>query len=171
MWDDYFYYEIIDPKTGEVLPEGETGELVITTYYKEGAPLIRYRTHDLTKEVPGKCKCGSPFPRIDAIIGRSDDMVKVRGAIIYPSRVDELLAKVDGVSSEYQIFIDHLNGKDNLTLFFETALEGEARKELEKTVETEFKKDIGLKPIPKAVSLGELERSEKKTKRVFDNRY
>jgi len=171
MWDDYFYYEIIDPKTGEVLPEGETGELVITTYYKEGAPLIRYRTHDLTKEIPGKCKCGSQFPRIDAIIGRSDDMVKVRGAIIYPSRVDELLAKIDGVSSEYQIFIDHLNGKDNLTLFFETSLDGDARKTLEKTVEAEFKKEIGLKPIPKAVSLGELERSEKKTKRVFDNRY
>ncbi|MCL2694530.1 MAG: phenylacetate--CoA ligase family protein, partial [Oscillospiraceae bacterium] len=110
-------------------------------------------------------------PRIDAIIGRSDDMVKVRGAIIYPSRVDELLAKIDGVSSEYQIMIDHTAGRDVLTLFFETALEGEARKALEKTVESEFKKNIGLTPKPKAVTLGELPRSEKKSTRVFDNRY
>ncbi|MCL2019433.1 MAG: phenylacetate--CoA ligase [Oscillospiraceae bacterium] len=171
MWDDYFYYEIIEPKTGKVLPDGEVGELVITTYLKEGAPLIRYRTHDLTRSIKGECPCGLKFPRIDAIIGRSDDMVKVRGAIIYPSRVDELLAKIDGVSSEYQIMIDHLNGKDILTLFFETALTDEPRKELEKTVETEFKKDIGIRTVIKAVALGELERSEKKTKRVFDNRY
>ena len=171
VWDDYFYYEIIDPKTGAVLPEGEVGELVITTYFKEGAPLIRYRTHDLTREVPGKCPCGSPFPRIDAIIGRSDDMIKVRGAMIYPSRVDELLAKIDGVSSEYQIMIDHTAGRDVLTLFFETAADDEAKKALEKTVEAEFKKEIGLKPVPKAVALGELPRSEKKSTRVFDNRY
>jgi len=171
MWDDYFYYEIIDPKTGKLVPEGEVGELVITTYCKEGAPLIRYRTHDLTRAVTGECPCGSKFPRIDAIIGRSDDMVKVRGAIIYPSRVDELLAKIDGVSSEYQIMLDHLDGKDILTLFFETALEGSARKNLEKTVEAEFKKEIGMKPVPKAVAIGELARSEKKTQRVFDNRY
>ena len=171
MWDDYFYYEIIDPKTGKLVPEGEVGELVITTYCKEGAPLIRYRTHDLTRAIKGTCPCGSKYPRIDAIIGRSDDMVKVRGAIIYPSRVDELLAKIDGVSSEYQIMLDHLNGKDILTLFFETALDGEARKNLEKTVEAEFKREIGMKPVPKAVAIGELARSEKKTQRVFDNRY
>lgn len=171
MWSDYFYYEIIDPKTGEVLPEGETGELVITTYLKEGAPLIRYRTRDLTREIPGKCKCGSEFPRIDAIIGRSDDMVKVKGAIIYPSRVDTLLSGIDGVSSEYQIMIDHMNGRDVLTLFFETALEGADRKTLEKTVEKAFKSSIGITPKPKAVGLGELPRSEKKSTRVFDNRY
>ncbi|MCL1822708.1 MAG: phenylacetate--CoA ligase [Oscillospiraceae bacterium] len=171
MWSDFFYYEIIDPKTGEIQPEGEVGELVITTYHKEGAPLIRYRTHDLTREIPGKCACGSAFPRIDAIIGRSDDMVKVRGAMIYPSRVDELLAKIDGVSSEYQIMIDHVSGRDILTLFFETGLKDEALKTLEKTVEAEFKQTIGLTPKAKAVAVGELPRSEKKSTRVFDNRY
>jgi phenylacetate-CoA ligase len=171
MWTDYFYYEIIDPKTGEVLPEGTTGEIVITTLCKEGAPLIRYRTHDLTKAIPGKCECGLEYPRIGTIIGRSDDMVKVRGAIIYPSRVDELLAAVDGVSSEYQIMIDHLNGKDILTLFFETRETGDAAHHLEKTVEHEFKERIGLTPKAKAVGMGELPRSEKKSTRVFDNRY
>ena len=171
MWTDYMYYEIIDPKTGELLPEGEAGELVITTLQKEGAPLIRYRTHDLTRAIPGKCVCGSDYPRIDAIIGRSDDMVKVRGAIIYPSRVDELLAIIDGVSSEYQIMIDHLNGKDILTLFFETELEKKESAALEKTVEREFKARIGLLPVAKAVGMGELPRSEKKSTRVFDNRY
>ena len=98
-------------------------------------------------------------------------MVKVRGAIIYPSSVDELLATIDGVSSEYQIMIDHLNGRDILTLFFETTLEARAAAALEKTVEREFKAKIGLVPVAKAVNLGDLPRSEKKTTRVFDNRY
>jgi phenylacetate-CoA ligase len=172
MWADYLFYEIIDPKTGETVPDGETGELVITTLKKEGAPLIRYRTHDLTRAIPGKCECGLDFPRIDTIIGRSDDMLKVRGAMIYPSRVDELLAAIDGVSSEYQIMIDHLNGRDILTLFFETPLEiGEASAHLEKTVERDFKAVIGIVPKAKAVGMGELPRSEKKSTRVFDNRY
>jgi len=171
MWTDFMYYEVIDPKTGKTLPEGKVGELVITTLQKEGAPLVRYRTHDLTRAIPGKCKCGREYPRIDRIIGRSDDMVKVRGAIIYPSRVDELLATVDGVSSEYQIMIDHLNGKDILTLFFETSEKGDALSNLEKTVEHEFKERIGLMPKAKAVGMGELPRSEKKSTRVFDNRY
>jgi phenylacetate-CoA ligase len=170
MWTDYMYYEIIDPKTGALVPDGTMGEIVITTLQKEGAPLIRYRTHDLTKAVPGKCECGSEFPRIDTILGRSDDMVKVRGAIIYPSRVDELLAKIDGVSSEYQIMIDHLDGRDILTLFFEVP-DMHSAYNLEKIVEDEFKEKIGLTPVAKAVGMGELPRSEKKSTRVFDNRY
>jgi len=176
IWTDFMYCEIIDPKTGKVLPEGEVGEIVITTLQKEGAPLIRYRTHDLTRAIPGKCECGREYPRIGRIVGRSDDMVKVRGSIIYPSRVDELLAAIDGVSSEYQIMIDHLNGKDILTLYFETplmtgALPSEAASNLEKTVEREFKQKIGMTPRAKAVGMGELPRSEKKSTRVFDNRY
>jgi phenylacetate-CoA ligase len=172
VWTDYLYFEIIDPKTGKVLPEGEIGELVITTLCKEGAPLIRYRTHDLTRFIAGKCECGLDYPRIDTLIGRSDDMVKVKGTIIYPSRVEEVLKTIDGVSSEYQIMIDHLNGKDILTLFFETSLEmGSASAVLEKTVEREFKGNIGITANAKAVRMGELPRSEKKSTRVFDNRY
>lgn len=74
----------MDPKTGKVLPDGEIGELVITTLRKEGAPLVRYRTHDLSRIIPGECECGSPFPRIDTLIGRTDDMVKVKGVNILP---------------------------------------------------------------------------------------
>lgn len=172
MWTDYMYYEIIDPETGNPVKEGERGELVITTLQKEGAPLIRYRTHDLTREVPGKCACGQKYPRIAAIEGRSDDMVKVRGTIIFPSRVDELLSGIDGVSSEYQIMIDHMNGKDIVTVFFETShAADEERRDLEKTVEHEFKASVGMTPKAKAVGIGELPRSEKKTPRIFDNRY
>ncbi|MDR1727351.1 MAG: phenylacetate--CoA ligase [Acidobacteriota bacterium] len=172
MWTDYMYYEIIDPATGEPVKEGERGELVITTLQKEGAPLIRYRTHDLTREVLGKCACGQDYPRIAAIDGRSDDMVKVKGTIIFPSRVDELLSGVDGVSSEYQIMIDHVNGKDVVTVFFETARKSDGeRRDLEKTVEREFKVSVGMTPKAKAVGMGELPRSEKKTPRIFDNRY
>ena len=171
MWTDYLYFEIIDPKTGEKVPDGEVGELVITTLKKEGAPLIRYRTHDLTRAVSGECKCGSSYPRIDTIIGRSDDMVKVKGSIVYPAMVDQLLSSIEGVSSEYQIMIDHLNGRDILTIFFETELLDNDRKAIEKTVETAFKLKIGLTPRAKAVGMGELPRSEKKSTRVFDNRY
>jgi len=170
MWTDFMYCEIIDPMTNELLPEGETGELVITTLQKEGAPLIRYRTHDLTKAVLGKCECGLEYPRIGTIIGRSDDMVKVKGTSIYPNSVDELLATIDGISSEYRIIINHMNGKDCLTIFFETALSGNASINLEKTVEIEFKRQIGITPKAKAVDMGELPRSEKKTTRFFDNR-
>jgi phenylacetate-CoA ligase len=172
IWTDYLYYEIINPKTGEQAAPGETGELVITTLEKEGAPLIRYRTRDLTRELPGPCECGLPYPRIDTLIGRSDDMVKVKGSMIYPSRVDELLSGIPGVSSEYQIQIDHLDGRDILHLYFETeAGDAAVRKALEKTVEAAFKEKIGVTPHTIAVGMMELPRSEKKSTRIFDNRY
>jgi phenylacetate-CoA ligase len=175
MWTDYFYYEIIDPKTLAPAVPGEIGELVITTLEKEGAPLIRYRTHDLTRERTDECHCTGPaagFPRIDTLIGRSDDMVKVKGAILYPSRIDEFLATVDGVSSEYQIIIDHTNGRDIVNLLFETPLAGKNElKELVKKVEDGFKASIGVLPAARAVKMGDLPRSEKKTMRIFDNRY
>lgn len=172
MWTDFLFYEIIDPKTGEHVPEGEVGELVITTLQKEGAPLIRYRTHDLTRELTGRCACGSDFPRIDTLIGRSDDMVKVKGAIIYPSRVEEVLAEIDGVSSEYQVMIDHMNGRDILRLFFETGITDKTeRRDLEKHVKAQFKEKVSVLPVTMAVDMGELPRSEKKSTRIFDNRY
>ena len=171
MWTDYVYFEIIDPKTGAQMPEGEVGELVITTLAKEGAPLIRYRTHDLTRVLPGTCACGLGYPRVDTILGRSDDIVKVKGVFIHPGMVDSMLSEIEGVSSEYQVMIDHLNGRDILTLFFETEVTAEYRKALEVKVSSEFKAKIGMTPIAKAVGLGDLPRSEKKSTRVFDNRY
>lgn len=170
-FDDFLYFEIIDPKTGRVLPDGELGELVITTLQKEGAPLIRYRTHDLTRIVPGKCPCGRSYPRIDVILGRTDDMVKVKGVNIFPGQIDDLLKELEGASSEYQVFIDHAEGKDQMTVFVETALEGERKKAMEKSMKDLFKTRIGLTIVPKAVSIGDLPRSEKKSTRIYDYRY
>lgn len=171
VWDDYCYFEIVDPKTGKVLPDGEIGELVITTLRKEGAPLVRYRTHDLSRIIPGECECGSPFPRIDTLIGRTDDMVKVKGVNIFPAQIEEIIKFTDGASSEYQVMIDHLEGKDIMTVFFETDAAVEDREQIERNMESIFKGKLGMTPNAKAVAIGELPRSEKKTQRIFDNRY
>ncbi len=170
-FDDYVYFEIIDPKTLEVLPDGEMGELVITTLRKEGAPLVRYRTHDLTRIIPGECPCGSPYPRIDTIVGRTDDMVKVKGVNIFPGQIDELLSGIYGVSSEYMAVLEHKNGKDSMALNFEVTGEGPSTEELERYVVQRFKTKIGITISAHAVAIGELPRSMKKTKRIYDNRY
>lgn len=169
-WDDYIYLEIVNPKTGEPVPDGEIGEIVITTLCKEGAPLIRYRTHDLSRKMTGECPCGSKYPRIDVILGRTDDMVKVKGVNIFPSQVDDLLTEILGASSEFQIMIDHINGKDIFTLFVE-ANAGVNKYELENEIAVSFKSKIGISPVVKPVEIGDLPRSEKKSTRVFDNRY
>lgn len=169
-WDDYVYFEIVDPKTGEPLPDGEIGELVITTLCKEGAPLIRYRTHDLTRIIPGECPCGSKYPRIDTLMGRTDDMVKVKGVNIFPSQIEELLKDMEEASSEYQFIIEHENGKDACTLLVEVN-SGVDKKKAAKLIRQEFKAKIGILTTVKPVEIGELPRSEKKSTRVFDNRY
>ena len=170
IWDDYLYCEIVDPKTGEPVPDGEIGELVITTLKKEGAPLIRYRTHDLTRFLPGDCACGSPYPRIDTLIGRTDDMVKVKGVNIFPSQIDEMLKNVPCASSEYQFMLDHMNGKDECRLFVELN-PGFEPKESAAEIGREFKTHIGISVMVLPVALGDLPRSEKKSTRIFDNRY
>ncbi|AGI47716.1 phenylacetate-CoA ligase [Thermoplasmatales archaeon BRNA1] len=171
MWDDYVYFEVIDPVTLKNVPDGTVGELVITTLVKEGAPLIRYRTHDLTRIMTGTCPCGSRYPRIDIITGRTDDMVKVKGVNMFPAQFEEVLSKVPGTSSEYQVMIDHLEGKDILTLFFETGEPKEKWPALEEAVTGKFREIVGPTISPKAVKIGDLPRSEKKTSRIFDNRY
>ncbi len=171
MWDDYIYFEIIDPKTGKILPDGEMGELVITAFRKEGAPLIRYRTHDLTRIIPGECPCGSRFPRIDIIVGRTDDMIKVKGVNMFPAQFEEVLATMKDATSEYQIMIDHLEGRDIITVYFETPVQGEKREAAEQELVAKIKSKLNVTVVPKAVDIGYLPRSEKKTNRIFDNRY
>ena len=170
IWSDYMYLEIIDPVTGQPVPDGEPGEIVLTTLQKEGAPLIRFRTHDLSRIVPGECACGhNEHPRIDIITGRTDDMVKVHGVNMFPAQIEEVIAAVKGASSEYQMMIDHLN-KDIATLFVE--VEPDANKyNMEETIATEFRNRIGFTPQVKPVDIEDLPRSEKKTTRIFDNRY
>ncbi len=171
-WSDHLLFEIIDPITGEQLPDGTLGELVITTLTKEGAPLIRYRTRDLTRIIPGLCKCGCPFPRIDRILGRSDDRIKFKAVNIYPGQIEDIIQKVPGVSSEYQILLTRKDGRDSMT--FRVEIEGAedpAKKaKTEKALGKAFKDFIGVTVDIMGLKLGELPRSMKKTKRVIDER-
>lgn len=153
-WDDFIYIEIIDPKTGKPVPDGEEGEIVITTLVKEGAPLLRFRTHDISRIVPEPCHCDrcKKYPRIDIIKGRSDDMFKVHGVNMFPSQVEELLSLVDGVSSEYNINIAHDDEKNRDVML--VTCEAEGRVNFEKTalrIKELFKSRIGVTPDRKSV--------------------
>lgn len=169
-WDDYIYLEVIDPKTGKNVPDGEWGEIVITTLVKEGAPLIRFRTHDMSRIIPGECPCGSKYPRIDTIMGRSDDMMKIKGVNVFPKQIEEILPTFPELSSEYQIRISHLDGRDTMRIYVETNGHVDFLEEAEKVAEA-VKSKIGFTPLVKVVELGVLPRSEKKTKRVIDERF
>ncbi len=170
-WDDFIYIEIIDPVTGKPVKDGEEGEIVITTLVKEGAPLIRFRTHDLSRIIPGECPCGCSHPRLDIIRGRSDDMFKVHGVNMFPSQVEELLGQIDGVSSEYNINIAHdeETGRDVILI----TAEAEGRVNFERTarhIKEAMKSKMSVTPRVTVVPVGTLPRSEKKTQRVFDHR-
>ena len=170
IWDDFLYLEIIDPATGKNVPDGEWGEIVLTTLVKEGAPLIRYRTHDISRILPGECPCGSPYPRIDVIAGRSDDMMKIKGVNVFPKQIEEVLAEFPELSSEYQIHISHLDGRDTMRIYVETNGSVDFA-DMAKRVAERVKSKIGFTPLVKVVEIGVLPRSEKKSKRVFDERY
>jgi len=169
-WDDYIYIEIIDPVTLKPVPDGEMGEIVITTLVKEGAPLIRYRTHDLSRIIPGECPCGCKYPRLDVIMGRTDDMMKIKGVNVFPSQIEEILNEFPETSSEYQIRISHLDGKDTMRIYVETNGSVDFL-DLAKRIAAKVKSRIGFTPLVKVVEVGLLPRSEKKTKRVIDERY
>ena len=170
IFDDYLYTEIIDPETGKILPDGEWGEIVITTLVKEGAPLIRYRTHDLSRIIPGECPCGRTYPRLDVIAGRSDDMMKIKGVNVFPKQIEEILASFPELSSEYQIRISHLEGKDTMRIYVETNGTVDFL-DIAKRIADKVKSKIGFTPLVKVVELGVLPRSEKKSKRVIDERF
>jgi phenylacetate-CoA ligase len=163
-WDDYYLIEIIDPESGRVLPPGEEGEIVLTTLRKEAMPLLRYRTRDISRLVPGECGCGSPHPRIARLVGRSDDMVKVRGVQVYPAQIDTALSRLEGVGTEYQVRITREDGRERLLVRVET--EGAGAEEIAE----QLRRALGVRPEVEAVPLGTLPRSERKTRRVFDER-
>lgn len=171
-WSDYLLFEVIDPITGEKLPDGTLGELVITTLTKEGAPLIRYRTRDLTRIIPGLCKCGCPFPRIDRILGRSDDRIKFKAVNIYPGQIEDLVQRIPGVSSEYQILLTRKDGRDRMIfrVEIESSEDPVKKAKTEKALGKAFKDFIGVTVDVVGVKIGELPRSMKKTKRVIDER-
>ncbi|WP_305042845.1 ATP-binding cassette domain-containing protein [Geoalkalibacter sp.] len=173
-WGDYYLLEIIDPETLEPLPDGEWGEMVVTSLRKEGAPLIRYRTRDITRIIPGPCTCGSPLPRHSRIKGRSDDTIKFRGVNIYPSSIDTILSAVPGLGSEYQIHLtrEDGSGRDHMRLVIERA-EGVDKKrtpELIHEASHQIKKQLLVTADLELVDYGSLPRSERKSRRVFDTR-
>jgi phenylacetate-coenzyme A ligase PaaK-like adenylate-forming protein/ABC-type branched-subunit amino acid transport system ATPase component len=172
-WGDYYLLEILDPETLRPVPEGEWGEMVITTLCKEGAPLIRYRTRDITRIIPGRCACGCVLPRHSRIKGRTDDTIKFRGVNIYPGSIDTILSAVPGLGSEYQI---HLTrdpaGRDHMRLRVERAagVKAERNAELSHEAEHQVKKQLLVSADLELVDYGTLPRSERKSQRVFDSR-
>lgn len=166
---DYIYCEIIDPETGEILPPGQLGELVVTTLAKEGMPLLRYRTRDLTYLSPQPCKCGLPYPQMGRILGRSDDTVKIKGVNVYPGQVEDVIRMTPGLSSEYQMIINREAGKDSVLIRVEEDPEHNypgAAKEFKHNI----KAVINIIADVEVTSYQTLPRSEKKSKRVFDRR-
>lgn len=169
FWSDYLLFEIIDPVTGEQLPPGQQGELVITTLVKEGMPLLRYRTHDITRLRVDTCGCGSPYPRIERVLGRTDDMVKIKGVNIYPGQIDHVLRLSPGAGSEYQIVLTRHQGKDSILIKVEGQI-GYDPQLLQQECRKNIKSRIGILCEVEVVELGSLPRTEKKSKRVFDLR-
>lgn len=172
-WADYYILELLDPQTLEPVAPGEIGEMVFTTLCKEGAPLIRYRSRDLTRLIAGECPCGCFLPRHDRILGRSDDMVVFRGVNIYPGQVDEVLQHVAGVGSEYQVLFDHgADGRDCMLVRVERARMADPPPDelIAKQIVTGIKRTLLVSCAVVLLDPGTLPRSEKKTKRIFDQR-
>jgi phenylacetate-CoA ligase len=172
-WSDYYLLEILDPETLTPLPDNEWGEMVITTLTKEASPLIRYRTRDITRILPGPCTCGSILPRHSRLRGRSDDMFKFRAVNIYPASIDRILSEIPGLGSEYQIHLTRdEHGRDNMLLKVErgAGVERGRADELRREVRYVVKHKLLVTPEVEVVGYGKLPRTERKSKRVFDNR-
>ena len=160
-------------QTLEPVPEGEIGEMVITTLCKEASPLIRYRTRDLTRLIPSPCSCGNLLPMHDSILGRSDDMIIFRAVNIYPGQIDEVLSSIPEISCEYQVVLEReSDGRDTMTLRVECGSCADAHKarELEDTICRNIKNSIMVSCDVELLDTCSLPRSERKSKRVFDNR-
>jgi phenylacetate-CoA ligase len=172
-WADYYILEILDPTTLEPVPAGEIGEMVVTTLCKEAAPLIRYRTRDLTRAIDRPCSCGNILPLHDRILGRSDDMIIFRAVNIYPGQIDEVLSTFAEANCEYQVHLDRKeDGKDYMTIKLECCegLDPSRKTELAQKVKVEIKKQILVSCQVDVMDYGSLPRSERKSKRFFDNR-
>jgi len=172
LWEDHFLMEIVDPNTGEPLPEGELGELILTTLCREAMPILRYRTRDLTSILRAKCPCGRTHRRIARIAGRTDDMLIVRGVNIYPQQIERVLMAIPAIGRNYLI---HLDGLDEMTVQVELSDAGfdgqvEHLVHLRSQVAEKLRAEIQVKPKVELVPPGTLPVSEGKAKRVIDKR-
>lgn len=175
VFEDHFLPEIVDPATGEQLPDGKRGELVFTTLTKQALPVIRYRTRDITSLSREKCACGRTLVRMEKVTGRTDDMLIVRGINVFPSQIEAVLLEVEGVEPHYQIIVDRQRTLDDLEIWVEVSeavfsdeigrLESLTRK-----VRAEIESTLGIAALVKLVEPGAIPRSEGKAKRVVDRR-
>jgi len=175
IWEDHFIPEIINPDTGEVLPDGDRGELVITTITKEGIPLIRYRTRDITRLIKEPCICGRTHARIERLSGRSDDMLIIRGVNVFPSQIESVLFNIEGVEPHYQLIVERDGNLDTLEVQVEVneqtfSDEIKELQELSNKIRKDIKDLLGVTCKVRLVEPKSITRSEGKAKRVIDNR-
>jgi phenylacetate-CoA ligase len=172
-WADYYLLEILDPETLEPVEAGEWGEMVVTTLAKEAVPLIRYRTHDITRILPGECSCGSIMPRHSRIMGRTDDMFIFRAVNIYPSHIDTIISSIPGLGSEYQIHLTRdAAERGNMRIVTEISEQENMAdcQPLAAVLSKKIKRELMVTPEVELVPYGSLPRSERKSQRVFDTR-
>ncbi len=175
IFEDHFIPEIIDPKTGEVLPYGETGELVITSITKEAFPIIRYRTRDITSLNPDPCICGRTMARMNKLSGRTDDMLIIRGVNVFPSQIESVLMEIDGIEPHYQLEVDRKDNLDTLLVKVEISDRtfSDEVKELQRLstlIENNVKETLGVSVTVKLAEPKTITRSEGKAARVIDRR-
>jgi phenylacetate-CoA ligase len=173
--EDHFYPEIIDPATGRVLPDGQKGELVITTLTKEGTPILRYRTRDITYLDRAPCACGRSTARMHRVLGRTDDMLIIRGVNVFPSQIEEVILKVKGIEPHYQLIVERRDQLDELEVQVEMnegLFSDEIRnlERIEKTIEADLYATLNIHTRVRLVEPKSIARSEGKAKRIIDKR-
>ena len=175
VFEDHFLVEVIDPVTGETLPNGEQGELVFTTLTKEAFPLIRYRTRDLSRLMKEPCRCGRTLVRMERVSGRSDDMLIIRGVNVFPSQIESILLGIEGLEPHYELVVDREGSLDTLEIRVEVGeslFSDEIRKmqEIERRISKDIKEYLGVTAAVKLVETKSLKRFEGKAQRVVDRR-
>jgi phenylacetate-CoA ligase len=174
IWEDYYIVEIVDPETLEPVPEGEVGELVLTTINREAMPLLRYRTRDLTRILPGECPCGRHHARLDRMKGRSDDMIILKGVNIFPIQIETILLQFKELSTDYLITLETVDTNDEMTIeveLNERFTDDYARLQaLTREITRQLKDEILVTPRIKLMPKGALPKSEGKAVRVKDLR-
>ena len=175
VWEDHFLIEIIDPETGEQLPDGQEGELVITTLTRHGMPMLRFRTRDITTIHREPCSCGRTVARIERIKGRTDDMIKVRGVMLFPYQIEQAILEVQGVEPHYQIVLTRPHYLDEIEVQVEMSKEVfsddvKTIENLRKKLERRIEETVGVRVKVTLVEPKSIPRSEGKAKRVIDKR-
>ncbi|MEG0683333.1 MAG: phenylacetate--CoA ligase, partial [Raoultibacter sp.] len=173
--EDHFLWEVVDPLTGEPVPEGTEGELVLTPLDKQAIPVLRYRTHDLSYVVTDPCACGRTHARMKKVRKRSDDMLIIRGTNVFPSQVEDVLATISGASPHYRIVVDNETGLDRMTIMVELEPDAfsdsyEEMNAFKHAIADKLKQTLLVAPVVKLIEPGGIERSFGKTKHVEDNR-